>query len=316
MLLTTLAPHLPGKHWLIRVWEFPRLQQLVIMVVQIAGWIWSWPHHTTALGFCIALSLACLYQLMWVLPYTPLWRSQVKQVVSSQDQDTLSILTSNVYTPNDNIAALIKLIEDLNPDMVITLESDSKWQKGLEPLHSAYPHRMACPLDNLYGMHLYSKVPFDSNQLLYRVEQDVPSFQVFIRINQQPVRVEFLHPKPPSPTENETATPRDKELTQVGRELADQALPYIVTGDLNDVAWSPTTREFRKLANAKDPRIGRGFFNTFHAHYPIARWPLDHVFHSEHFDLVDIKRLGDIGSDHFPLYVKLVLRPASTDAAN
>jgi endonuclease/exonuclease/phosphatase (EEP) superfamily protein YafD len=93
----------------------------------------------------------------------------------------------------------------------------------------------------------------------------------------------------------------------VGKEISKQSGPVIVAGDLNDVAWSPTTRHFKKISGLLDPREGRGFFNTFHAHYPLVKWPLDHVFHSKHFSLVRIERLSDIGSDHYPLFTQLAL---------
>lgn len=39
LIFTTLAPHLPGKHWLVRVWEFPRTQQFTVIMVLVLAWL-------------------------------------------------------------------------------------------------------------------------------------------------------------------------------------------------------------------------------------------------------------------------------------
>ena len=118
-----------------------------------------------------------------------------------------------------------------------------------------------------------------------------------------------VHPRPPAPQEAKDARPRDAELIVVGRELKEKRGPAIVLGDLNDVAWSRTNYQFQDLSGLLDPRIGRGFYHTFHARYPFLRYPLDHCFHTKHFRLVSFKRLRKFGSDHFPVAIKLSWSP-------
>ena len=125
----------------------------------------------------------------------------------------------------------------------------------------------------------------------------------------QRVWVNCIHPRPPAPGESDESLQRDAELLVVGRRVRGADCPVVVLGDLNDVAWSRTTRLFQKVSGLLDPRKGRGFFGTFHARFPGLRWPLDHVFHSEDFRLVAIRKLPYVGSDHFPVYASLSLEP-------
>jgi len=148
------------------------------------------------------------------------------------------------------------------------------------------------------------------SECCYLIEDSVPSMHALLKLRSgDQVRLHFVHPAPPSPTENPESAERDAELVIVGRSAADSDEPVIVTGDLNDVAWSPTTRLFRKVSGLLDPRVGRGFYSTFHADWRLMRWPLDHLFHSKHFTLASLARLPSIGSDHFPLLTSLVFTP-------
>jgi endonuclease/exonuclease/phosphatase (EEP) superfamily protein YafD len=123
------------------------------------------------------------------------------------------------------------------------------------------------------------------------------------------VELHCLHPAPPSPTENATSAERDGELLLVAKKLDPQAKSVVVIGDLNDVSWSATLQLFHKVSGLLDPRIGRGTFSTFHAGFPMLRWPLDHVFCSADFTLGSLERLGYIGSDHFPIQAVLQHTP-------
>ena len=122
-----------------------------------------------------------------------------------------------------------------------------------------------------------------------------------------------LHPRPPEPVRDQDAAPRDAELVLVGREIAAGDQPAVVAGDLNDVAWSPTSELFLRVSGLLDPRMGRGLFNTFDANIPPLRFPLDHVFHSNCFKLVELKRLAYVGSDHFPILIELCYEPQAHD---
>jgi endonuclease/exonuclease/phosphatase (EEP) superfamily protein YafD len=268
----------------------------------------------TTWGLLVVTLLCLVYHAWWILPYTRVFPVEVKSAVGTDAGRSLRIMTANVLTPNRNAEALIERVRENGPDILVTLESDAWWQARLDTLEPSYPHTIKCPLDNLYGMHVYSKLPLKDSRIEYLVEADIPSMHTLVSLpSGHQIRTHFLHPAPPSPTENEESSERDAELIIVAKSVAETEAPVIVTGDLNDVAWSETTRLFRKISGLLDPRIGRGMFNTFHADYWFFRWPLDHLFHSDHFTLSRICRLKVSGSDHFALFTELVLEGGRDD---
>jgi endonuclease/exonuclease/phosphatase (EEP) superfamily protein YafD len=147
-------------------------------------------------------------------------------------------------------------------------------------------------------------------ELRFLVDDEVPSVRTAIRLRSG-VWIDFygVHPNPPRPGDD--TGERDAELLLVGKEVKAKARPAIVAGDLNDVAWSHSTRLFQRISGMLDPRIGRGMYSTFHARYPGLRWALDHVFHTEEFALVALRRLPYFGSDHFPMLIELCHHPAA-----
>ncbi|MEQ8625529.1 MAG: endonuclease/exonuclease/phosphatase family protein [Vicingaceae bacterium] len=311
-LLATALPLSKHPHWIVRAMDFPRLQILVFTTALLIAIIFFLDERMVLTLLLISLTALCLiWHLWWILPYTPLWPTEVKSSNGIKPERRLSIITANVLASNRNAEALINLVNKHQPDILVTLESDQWWQEQLKVLELDMPFTVKCPLDNLYGMHLFSKLPLHDQEISFLVEKGVPSIHASIELrNGDRVRAHFVHPAPPSPTENTESAERDAELIIVARSVDKSNQPVIVTGDLNDVAWSSTTRLFRKISALLDPRIGRGMFNTFHVKYPLLRWPLDHLFHSDHFTLNSIQRLPSIGSDHFPLFTTLSLTPA------
>lgn len=304
----TLLPLWRHEAWWVRIFDFPRMQffllSTILLLLELALLDLSQPTTWSLL----ALILFCLiFQAWWIIPYTRIFPVEVKSARHSDIHNTIAILTANVLTTNRNAEGLLELVSEKKPDVIVTLESDEWWQLKLAVLEAEYCYTIKCPLDNLYGMHVYSKLPLSDSRIEYLVEHDVPSIHTLISLpSGHKIRAHFLHPAPPSPTENDRSSERDAELIIIAKSVVDTDLPVIVTGDLNDVAWSETTRLFRKISGLLDPRIGRGIYNTFHADYWFMRWPLDHLFHSSHFTLHSMQRLPGFGSDHFPLFTKLV----------
>lgn len=300
---------IPRDEWWIRGADFPRLQILVLGFIAFILFLlvdhpWNWLNQLLFVGLMAALA----YQLKMVLPYTFIWKKQVKQVKQDQldPQRQISLIVSNVLTTNTKYHLLIEQIQIHQPDLVLTLETDQNWQNALSVIEADYPYRVPVPLDNLYGMHLYSKLELRETEVKFILSDEIPSIHTTVILRSgQPVQLYCLHPKPPSPTEAKDSTLRDAELLIVGDQIKDLDESCIVMGDLNDVAWSRTTRLFQRISGLLDPRVGRHYVNTFHADYPFFRWSLDHVFHSTDFALVHMERLPHVGSDHFPVFLVL-----------
>ncbi|WP_223467796.1 endonuclease/exonuclease/phosphatase family protein [Massilia soli] len=293
--------------WWIRDFDFPRLQLAVLASALLIAQLVFLDLSEFVSHALITITAACLlYQAWWIVPYTKVFPHEVKVAISNDSADRIRIMTANVLTPNRNTDGLIALIRKHEPDVFVTLETDAWWQERLDVLEDDYPFSMKCPLDNLYGMHVYSRLALEDSAIQFLVEDDIPSMHTMVVLpSGRKVRIHFLHPAPPSPTEHDESTERDAELLVVAKSVKGLDTPVIVAGDLNDVAWSTTTRLFRKMSGLLDPRIGRGMFNTFHADHWFLRWPLDHLFHSQHFTLSFIMRLPSFGSDHFPVLVEL-----------
>jgi len=311
LLLVTLLPLSHHPAWWVRVWDFPRLQLLIISALLGILQLLLFTRAPWLAGAVLLICLACCgYQCWWIFPYTRLLKKQVRDAEGYTAHPGIRILVSNVLTPNRQAGKLLKQIRIESPDVLVAVETDTWWEQQLSVLDQDYPYSVRCPKDNLYGMHVWSRLPLRDAEIQYLVDPEIPSMHMLVTLPEGiEVRLHCVHPMPPSPTENDESRDRDAELVMVGKSVAQATLPVIVTGDLNDVAWSRTTRLFLKISGLLDPRRGRGMYCTFNARYPLLRWPLDHIFHSQAFILGSLRRLEDIGSDHYPFLAHLLYVP-------
>jgi endonuclease/exonuclease/phosphatase (EEP) superfamily protein YafD len=218
----------------------------------------------------------------------------------------LKLFSANVYQDNTNYSKILQQIKENDPDVILLLETNKAWEKNMDVLIKDYPHCLKKPLENTYGLLFYSRFEIVEGKVNFLVEKDVPSVEAtIVTPGGKKIKVWGLHPKPPVPGEDNRSTAKDKELMKVALKAKDIKGPVVVMGDLNDVAWSYVTELFRKTSQLLDPRRGRGFYSTFSANHWYMRFPLDYVFCSSHFGLLDMKRLNHNGSDHFAMFIHL-----------
>jgi endonuclease/exonuclease/phosphatase (EEP) superfamily protein YafD len=295
-----------SKQWYVRIFDYPRLQTFIIANIVLV-WFLSFYFRKNKLHYLLlVLLLVVIYiQGYKAMPYTVFGKKQVLTATDSSG-NTISLLISNVLQKNKAYQKLLDKVEGYQPDLLVTTETDSTWQEALKVIEGSYPYQVPVPLNNTYGMHLYSKLPLKDPSVQFLVEQEIPSIKAKVQLRSGDwISIYIVHPRPPVPNETDDSKERDAEIVLVGRDARKQQGGVIVAGDFNDVAWSETTSLFQEVSGLLDPRRGRNFYNTYHAKFPLFRWPLDHIFHSTHFKLVTLERVGPINSDHFPMYVKL-----------
>lgn len=329
LIYASAAPLLRSDAWWIRVFDFPRIQIAALIVLTLAGYvalgIWRhlqpWEYTLAAL-----IGVALIWQLISIVPYTALYPKEMAGSRDEGDSNRISLLTYNVLADNREVEALRELIRETNPDLILLSEPTHWWLTQLAGLEDDYPYTLHQPQENEYGMLLYSRLELVNPEIRFLIESDIPSLRTQVRLPSGAlVTLYGVHPRPPGlkrPDEEEDqkdeddegervdSVMRDAELLLVAREIKKLGdAPVIVAGDFNDVAWSHTTHLFQRIGRLLDPRVGRGLFNTFDTRSRLMRYPLDHIFATENFLLVELHRLPDIGSDHFPLLVILDYAP-------
>lgn len=312
-----LIPFLPftgSNHWTVRMWDFVRVQSAVVQIILLLILLYQ-IDSTFRLVLFILLCISLVYQLVLIIPFTPVYPKE--QLGQHQPFKQLDFIAANVYQDNVRYDDLIKLVKSKKPDLLLTMETNQRWEEALQPIEIDYVHHVKVPLDNYYGMHLYSKRPILQSEIKFLVNDDIPSIYAKINLGDNyTINLICLHPEPPSPTERDTSRDRDAELMLAGKWVRELSGPTIVCGDLNDVAWSRTTTLFKKMTGLIDPRIGRGFYPTFHAEYFFMRFPLDHFFYTKDLVLREMSRLPYFGSDHFAMFYSVFLTEREKEVPN
>lgn len=290
--------------------DFPRLHVAVILAIVLVLYVTMYGvEGTWETLMLVTWGLGILNEVRYIYNFTPLAKVEALKTKVAKPANAFTMMMANVRMVNKDYQKFLDVVLKEDPDMLVMNEPNQAWHDSVcQEFDKRYPYSIKKPLENTYGMLFWSKFKLHNSEIRFNVEDDIPSFYTVVEL---PSGKKFdlftVHPQPPRLMLN-TET-REAELLIVAKESKNTPYPSVVAGDLNDVAWSNTTKLFKEVSCMLDPRVGRGFYNTYNAHIPVFRYPLDHVFYDPAFRLVSLRRLSKFGSDHFPMTITLNYEP-------
>lgn len=219
----------------------------------------------------------------------------------------LKVYSANLHMNNKKFSLLKESLNKHNPDFLFLSEFGSDWNNHSSFLKNMFKYKVKMPRDDFFGLAAYSKFPITAQKTIYLNDDAAPGFSIDVKVNETLINFICFHPKPPRPKNGGTKL-RDEQLERLATIFNNSTKPIILMGDFNDVPWSYSMRKFLSSAKIKDPRKKFGLINTIPSIFPLNLFgfPIDHIFTSNHFEIIDFDSLEGIGSDHRPVLATIV----------
>src|SRR5690606_24849969 len=132
----SLIPLVKSDYWFVRVFDYPRFQKFWISTIILICFLplasFENRHDLIFVGMLL-LNLIYLLSLIW--EYTPFAKYQMKKSVD-KGTDVIRIFIANIYQDNKNTRPCIEMIKQYDPDLVLLVETDAKWNDEVKELHS------------------------------------------------------------------------------------------------------------------------------------------------------------------------------------
>lgn len=311
MLLATLVSLTDTNRGIVRILDFVREPVIYAAAILLVLAIFlARPRRVIVAGL---FALTILVNLWRLWPYTPLAAAQVPLPDEVDGMSCARVLALNVLQPNDQYGKTAELIDRIDPDILLLMETHGPWVAALEPQLSRYGYRLEEAQDNKYGMTFATKLQVDKAQMIENTSSNTPTLYATLRMGDG-ARFELvgLHPRPPLP--GQSTAKRDENIARAGAKTPDELGNVLALGDFNDVPWSKTTQRFVHEGDYLDPRAGRGSFASFPSDYLLLGWPLDQIFVKDGVKVEELEIGPDVGPDHRPLIAKVCVDPMAPDS--
>ena len=262
--------------------------------------------------FCLAINV--LEIAPWYIP---------QPALGSNNSAQLRVLSSNVNVQNKNYSKVLSLVRKEKPDIAIFMEIDENWVNQLNSLKDILPSSVVKANRYNLGIAVYSKRNLEDGSIAFLGGTNNPSIVGTLNINGDNLSLIATHPPPPKP--GALFHVRNRQLDEIGQYIKSLSTKVVMTGDFNITMWSPYYKRFMSKTGLKNSRQGFGLLPTWpiKTNYPpyakipsfltgLLSIPIDHCLISPDIKVAKIRTGPNVGSDHRPLIVDLVI-PASRD---
>lgn len=313
LLVTTFLPLLSTGKWYVRWWDFPRLQLAVLLFLALSTSAFLIIKSTEPIAACVEpmtwmllLAGAFFWQCSHIIQFSSMWSKEIPDSVERSATEIKFMVANLNYENQESARTVIRDLEEENADVLLLIEVDERWNRELVTLRDKYKYHYEYVRGEGLGISIWSQLEMRDSETKFLISDRRASLWTsLVSGSGEVINFVGVHPTPPGLLDSTGETRRDSrvrdaELILVAKEIASRRNEsWVVAGDFNDVAWSHTTRLFKRTSGLLDPRVGRSYMGTFIAQYPPCRCPIDHVFLSEVFAVKELSRKRVAGSDHF-----------------
>lgn len=290
----TLFGFLGRFSWFLDLFSNFRVQYLVglALVTAIFAALRRWRSAATFLAFAV-INLALI---------APLYLGPGRD--DHEDGHAYRAMLLNVNTRAGDPRRVVAEIRSVDPDILVLEEISSTWVQELEGLSERYPHSRVQPREDNFGIGLYSKVPLADSEIVFLSAARVPTILATIATEPRMLRVIATHPLPPRG--KMYSRDRNEQISDLPT-YCESGIPLVLIGDLNVTPWNHHFRRLIERSGLKDSAVGFGVQPTWRGFGGPMAIPIDHCLYSEGITIVDRQVGADVGSDHLPLIVDLVI---------
>ncbi|WP_310424543.1 endonuclease/exonuclease/phosphatase family protein [Chamaesiphon sp. VAR_48_metabat_135_sub] len=280
---------------------------LTIALILLFTILWQRQEVKSHIALFILLFSLTVNGLDLVTWYLPTDRS------STDKTNILKVMSFNINVENNDIDRIVRSIKFIDPDLALIVEIDAAMMKMIGAMTSdrlPYSFRSTGG-----GLAIFSKSPLDDSSSEKFLGSNETNLVTHLKYRDKRIQIVGTHPFVPvkSPTFNR----RNLQLDALANYLERDSQPTILMGDFNLTPWSPYYRKFISKTTLHNTRHGFGILPSWIRSstcvklpqflLPFLNIPIDHIFVSKDFKVVNTYTGDNGNSDHAPIISELIM---------